>query len=162
MKLDRAISEVGEAEATLRSKLLSLTDRHVSESDVFYTGHTLARACADQLVALQPVASRYSASLPAPESGDTSRAMKAVEHTVSSILGRHESAGLRLVDDLRSAYLAAQAAELDWTVLLQAAKAARDRDLIDVASTGQEHAERCGKWLRSRIKQSSAQVFASS
>jgi hypothetical protein len=57
-------------------------------------------------------------------------------------------------------YLAAQHAELAWVVLLQAAKAKRDAELIEVVTRCHEEAETCGKWLRTRIKEAAPQVYA--
>jgi hypothetical protein len=38
--------------------------------------------------------------------------------------------------------------------------AIRDGDLLHVACTCREQAETCGKWLRTRIKESSPQILA--
>ena len=45
-------------------------------------------------------------------------------------------------------------------VLLQAAKARRDADLIQVVTRCHEQTEMCGKWLRTRIKEAAPQVYA--
>lgn len=80
--------------------------------------------------------------------------------TGAQLTGRAEASGLLLLHDLRDLYLDAQHAEISWTVLLQAARAAREPRLIEVATTGQEHAETRGKWLRTRIKETAPQVLA--
>jgi len=45
-------------------------------------------------------------------------------------------------------------------ILLQAARAVRDSELIEVATACREEAETCGKWIRTRIKESAPQVLA--
>ena len=65
-----------------------------------------------------------------------------------------------LLRDLRNLYLGAQEAELAWVILAQVAKAARDRELLDMAITCCEDAEVRGKWLRTRIKESAPQILA--
>jgi hypothetical protein len=78
----------------------------------------------------------------------------------SELLSRSEAPGLLLLSDLRELYLSAQGAELAWTVLGQAAKVARDQELVAVASAGAEGAVRCVKWLRTRIKEAVPQILA--
>jgi hypothetical protein len=86
--------------------------------------------------------------------------LEALRRRTAGIVGRSEAAGLLLMADLRDLYLTAQHAELAWVVLLQAAKARRDADLIDVVTRCHEQTEMCGKWLRTRIKEAAPQVYA--
>jgi hypothetical protein len=44
-------------------------------------------------------------------------------------------------------------------ILVQAAKAAWDSDLLETASSCQQAAETRGKWLRTRIEEASPQVL---
>lgn len=76
-------------------------------------------------------------------------------------LGRSEVTGLMLILDLRDAYLVAQRAEISWVILLQAAKAARHAELEQLATCRKE-AEGTAKWLRTHLRTSSPQVFATS
>ena len=50
-------------------------------------------------------------------------------------------------------------AEIAWVILGQAAKAARDAELVTTAEQGLEEAERRWKWLRTKLKESSPQVL---
>jgi hypothetical protein len=45
-------------------------------------------------------------------------------------------------------------------VLLQAAKARRDAELIEVVTVCREETEMCGTWLRTRIKEAAPRVYA--
>ena len=80
----------------------------------------------------------------------------------SEFMGRVDIAGLVLLNDLRETYLSAQQVEIDWIILEQAAKAVRDRDLLDVVPRCHRESEMTAKWLRTRIKVGAAQVLATS
>jgi len=161
MTMNKAIEDVHDAEAELAKRLRVTGERHAGESDVYHLAHTLARRCAEHLRALAPAAGRYGAK-PAPDDLDTSPGLlETLRRKGGEVVGRSETAGLLLMADLRELYLAAQHAELAWVVLLQAAKARRDAELIEVVTHCHEEAEMCGKWLRTRIKEAAPQVYAS-
>jgi hypothetical protein len=160
MNMHKAIEDVHDAEAELAKRLRVTGERHASESDLYHLGHTLSRRSAEHLRALAPFAERYGAK-PAPDDVDTSPGLlETVRRKGAQVVGRSEAAGLILMADLRELYLAAQHAELAWVVLMQAAKAKRDADLIEAVTRCHEEAEMCGKWLRTRIKEAAPQVYA--
>jgi Cft2 family RNA processing exonuclease len=160
MNMNKAIEDLHDAEAELAKRLRVTGERHATESDIYHLGHTLARQCAEHLRKLAPFAERYGAK-PAPDDVDASPGLLVtVRRKTAGVVGRSESAGLLLMADLRELYLAAQHAELAWVVLLQAAKARRDAELIEVVTSCHEQAETCGKWLRTRIKEAAPQVYA--
>jgi Cft2 family RNA processing exonuclease len=160
MNMNKAIEDLHDAEAELAKRLRVTGERHASESDIYHLGHTLARQCDEHLRALAPFADRYGAK-PAPDDVDASPGLlETVRRRTAAVVGRTESAGLLLMADLRELYLAAQHAELAWVVLLQAAKARRDAELIEVVTSCHEQTEMCGKWLRTRIKEAAPQVYA--
>lgn len=160
MNMNKAIEDVHDAEAEVAKRLRVTGERHASESDIYHLGHTLARQCAEHLRALAPFADRYGAK-PAPDDVEASPGLlETARRKTGEVVGRSESAGLLLMTDLRELYLAAQHAELAWVVLLQAAKARRDAELIEVVTRCHEQAEMCGKWLRTRIKEAAPQVYA--
>jgi len=68
--------------------------------------------------------------------------------------------GLLLLRDLRELYLCAQEAEISWIIFQQAAKAARDLELLAVVSECHSQTETCAKWVRTRIKETAPQVLA--
>jgi hypothetical protein len=159
MKIDIGIKDVQNAEADLGKRLRAIGERHADEHDLYHLGHTLARQSAEHLQRLAPFADRYGAggASSVPESPGV---LETVRRRSGELLGRFETSGLLLLKDLRALYLSAQEAEIAWVILVQAAKAARDRELLDVATSCQQEAEACGKWLRTRIKESAPQVLA--
>jgi hypothetical protein len=160
MNMNKAVEDVQDAEAELAKRLRVTGERHASEADIYHLAHTLARKCADHLGALAPAAERYGAKS-APDDVDASPGLlETLRRKSAEVVGRSEAAGLLLMADLRELYLVAQHAELAWVVLLQAAKAKRDAELINIVTRCHEETEMCGKWLRTRIKEAAPQVYA--
>jgi hypothetical protein len=160
VKLDKAIEDVQEAENELARELVKIGERHAVEHDLYHLGHTLAKQCDEHLRRLEPFAERYGAPPASEGVGEPSGLMETLRHKSSELLGHSEATGLLLLRDLRNLYLAAQEAEIAWVILAQAAQAVRDRELLLVVSECHEEAEVRGKWLRTRIKESSPQVLA--
>lgn len=132
--------------------------RHAVDSGVYHVAETLAVRCADNARLLEPHAGRYGVD--AGTLGDGSGTLERVRRMASEMLGTSEVAGMLLLTDLKALYLEAHRAELAWVVLVQAAKAVRDEDLLAAAETGREEAERRWKWVRTRVKEVAPQVLA--
>jgi hypothetical protein len=160
VKLDKAIDDVQDAEADLAKRLRVIGERHAAEHDLYHLGHTLARQCAQHVERITPFADRYGASRHGDVAAESPGLVEKLRHKSAELLGRSELSGLLLLQDLRELYLAAQKAELSWIILIQAAKAARDADLLKVATACHEQTETCARWLRTRIKEASPQVLA--
>ncbi len=156
MKLDHAIELVQDVEAALADELRTLGERHAAEADVYHTAHVLAARCTEQLERLLPHAQRYSA----PERSDAGHSPGVLERTrrlSSELLGGRPEPAMLLLHDLRETYGSAHEAEIAWVILGQAAKAARDTDLVTTVAEGLEEAERRWKWLRTKLKDASPQ-----
>jgi hypothetical protein len=162
MKVDRALDQLEDSEAELAEQLRQLAERHAAEHDVYHRGHSLAALSAERTERLRPFTERYGARPPDGEAPASSGIVDAVRRIASDVLGRAEAAGMLLLADLRTTYLIAQRVEIDWAILLQAAKAVRDGELVSVVESGREEAERSAAWLRTRIKESAPQVLATS
>lgn len=160
MNLDTAIRYAGDAEAQLATQLRAVAERHAVEHDLYHLGHTLAEQSAGRIRQVGPLADKYGAKLDEDKVAASPGPIAAIRQKTSELIGRSEKSGLLLLRDLRHLYLAAQAAEIAWAILVQAALAIRDPELLDVAQTCREQTETCGKWLRTRIKESSPQILA--
>jgi hypothetical protein len=158
VKLDTAIEDVQSAELQMAGELRKVGERHAAEADLYHLGHSLARQCGDHLRRLAPFAERYGAA-PAGDTNGTPPLVRALREKTGRLLAGTEVAGVGLMHDLRELYLCAQEAELNWVILFQAARAARDPELIEVVQSCHEQAEARGKWLRTRIKESAPQVY---
>ena len=158
MKVDQAIEDVQAAEASLAKELWRVGERHASEHDVYHVCHALAKRCDEQLALLVPHAERYGVEVE-EHSGKPAAVIERVRRMSSELLGREPISGALLLHDLKELYCLVQSVELEWVVLLQAAKAARDQELKTAAEEGREHAESRGKWARTRIKELAPQVL---
>jgi hypothetical protein len=160
VNIDRAIEDVQDAEAELAKRLRITGERHAVEHDLYHLGHTLARKSAEHLDQLATIASSYGVK---PHRGDVAESpglLETARQKAAEVLGRSEVTGLLLLRDLRELYICAQEAEIAWTILIQAAKAKRDKDLLAVATPCHTETETCAKWIRTRIKETSPQVLA--
>jgi hypothetical protein len=159
VKLDEAINGVRQAESDLARRLRTVGERHAAEQDVFHLGHTLAKQCAEHVGRLAPFAERYGA-----RSGEidpeSSGLLESVRHKGAELIGRSTLSGSVLLHDLRGLYLAAQETEIAWVMLIQAAQAVHDADLLAAAGPCHAETETCAKWARSRIKELAPQVYA--
>jgi hypothetical protein len=160
MKLHLAIDAVQRSENDLAKSLRLLAEHHATEHDLYHLGHTLSQQCIDRIDRLLPFIPQYDAHAVDPDGATVSRLAESLRHKAAEVFGRIDVVGIVMLRDLRDAYLVAQQVEIDWTILTQAAKAARDQNLIDVASSCTAEAEHTAKWLRTRIKVSTAQVLA--
>lgn len=160
MKLGRSVRDVQDAVSELASDLHTLAERHAADHDVYHVARALARRCADQLALFAPLAERYGVPARGADAADSPSLLATLRERSAALLGRSELSGLLLLRDLRNVYLAAQEAEIAWAILAQAAQALRDPELLQAATLGREDAEACGRWLRTRIKESAPQVLA--
>jgi hypothetical protein len=163
MKLGKAIEEVQAAETRLARELTRMAERHGADPDVFHLSHLLARRCGEHLRRLEPMAERYGAKAAADADKDldgSSGVMAAVRGAITQPLKNSSVSGAILLKDLRRLYTAAQDAEITWVMLLQGALAARDAELVQAAREIQEEAQHRWQWVRTRIKETSPQVYA--
>ena len=107
-----------------------------------------------------PFRERYGASARDDGIAESPAALETLRRRSADLLQRAEPSGQAPLRDLRDLYLTAQAAEIAWVILAQAARAARDGELLTAVGTCHEEAELRGKWLRTRIKERAPQVLA--
>jgi hypothetical protein len=162
VKLDVAIEDVLDGELELTKQLRGLVERHPADHDVYHLGHRLAGRSADRARRLQPFVERYDARMIDVDDAASPGLLDALRHGTANVLGRTEAGGVLLLRDLVDGYLSAQRVEIRWIVLQQAAKAARDGELLDVVSSCHQEAEATVAWLRTRIKEGAAQVLVTS
>lgn len=159
MKLGMAIEQLAGAEQRLATELERAGERHRAEHDVHHLSATLAGISRAHVEALAPFGERYGVEVDG--SGGASAVLAAVREKASELSGRRPEAGLLLLRDLRELFLLASDASLGWTVLGQAAQAARDEDLLEVVSECHPDTLRQLKWVTTRIKQAAPQALTS-
>jgi hypothetical protein len=160
VQIGGSLARLHETEADLADELRKVADRHAAEHDVYHVCHTLAKLCDAIGHRLEPVAERYGRDLPDEEPGGAwTRILATMRGSTGAIAARSSKSGLILLRDLRELYLAAQECLIDWTMVSQAAKAARDQELISLAEDGQSETGRIIEWAKTRIKVAAPQAL---
>ncbi|MEA2191826.1 MAG: hypothetical protein QOI73_1947 [Solirubrobacteraceae bacterium] len=161
-KLALAIRDVHYAETELHDELLALGERHKADHDVYHLTGTLAKWAQANVAALAPHGERYGADLDAAAASDGSPGVIAgLREKTSELIGRRPEAGLLLLSDMRTLYLLACEASIDWVILGQGAQGARDQDLLAVVSSCHPQTLRTMRWATAKLKESSPQVLNS-
>jgi hypothetical protein len=162
MKLGLAIRDVTNAERTLAQQLNALGERHKADHDVFHLTETLQKVAAANLERLAPHARRFEADDDAdvPTEHGSGLLEKAREKS-SELLGRRPEPGLLLVRDLRKLHLLYAEASINYVILEQGAKAAKEGDLLPTVSQCHAQTLRGMKWTVTRIKTAAPQVLTS-
>jgi hypothetical protein len=160
VKLDLAVGDIQEAEASLAKALATAAGRHAADADVYHLGHALARASRERLGRLGPFAERYGVAPADPGETEPGGLLGPLRRAAVELAGRTEASGLLLLGDLRALYATAQEAEIRWVILGQGAKAARDAELVACVESCLEDVQSAAKWLRTKIKESAPQALA--
>jgi predicted RNA-binding protein with PIN domain len=133
MKLGAALQALRQSELELAVRLREISERHKAEADVHHVTTAFVAQCEDRAKRLEPLAARYSGVEPDDE----------------------------LLSDLRQVYLRTQETLLDWTMVAQGARAARDRELLKLAEQLSSEVEAQMKWTLTKIKEASPQALTS-
>jgi hypothetical protein len=139
MKIGQLLAHLEDLEAMLAAELRAAAERHRDEHDVYHQCHTFAVTADKRVQALRPLEQRYEG--------------KAVWSTT---LGDSSS---DLLEDLRLLYLRTQETAVTWVMAEQAAKAARDKELLSVATDCQTETDAQAKWFTTRIKTGAPQAL---
>lgn len=162
MKLDIAIRAVADSETALSHQLNALGERHKADHDVFHLTETLQRIARANLERLAPHGQRYDIEVDADVQEEHGAGLldKAREKT-SELVGRRPEPGLLLIRDLRELHLLYARASIDYVILSQGAKAARDSELLHACDRCHAQTLRGMKWTVTRIKTAAPQVLTS-
>jgi hypothetical protein len=160
VRLGMTLKELHEAETALAEEYRTVGERHAAEHDVYHACASLAKQCHAHAEQLRPAASRYDQQLPEQDPPTSGGGLLAgLRRKGSELTGRQPPAGVLLLHDLRRLYLMAQECEIDWVMVSQSAKAARDKQLLEVVSECQEQTSVQVKWLKTRIKEAAPQTL---
>ena len=139
MRIGALLAHLGELEAGLAAELRASAERHCDDHDVYHQCHTFAVTADKRVQKLEPLAQRY---------GGTAVWTTAVADGSDDLL-----------QDLRSLYLRSQENAITWVMAVQAAKAARDQELLSRATDCQTEAEAQARWFTTRIKTGAPQAL---
>jgi hypothetical protein len=160
MKLALAIREVAHAEEELAQELLTVGERHRTDHDVYHLTRQLSRWSQGHIAALEQQAERYGGGVDDDDIGrDSAGPLTAIREKTAELLGRRPEAGLLLLRDLRNIHLLAAEASLNWTLLGQAAQAAKDSQLLECVSLCHPETLRIMRWSLTKLKVAAPQVL---
>jgi hypothetical protein len=84
---------------------------------------------------------------------------RASQNAYADGLSKTRSGGLGLLRDLHDLYLLASYLDMAWTLVGQAAKGARDRELIETVDECAKQTQAQQKWLTTRLKAAAPQAL---
>jgi hypothetical protein len=136
------------AEFNLAEGFRKVASGHAEEADVYHTCNTPAKQCEAHAQKLQPFVERYGEEAPAEP-----------ENLYHELFGEPRSCGLGLLRDMQDLYLMANACDISWTMVVQAAQGARDRELLETVNACERQTATPVKWLKTRMKQAAPQAL---
>jgi len=160
VKLGLAIEELHRSENHLVTVLLSMSDRHEVDHEVFHVCRDMAGWSRKHVAELARIGRDCGLDLD-PEAKEDPGPLEAVRQRTAELLGRRQAPGLLLLADLRRLYKEAQGTSVDWELLAQGAQGAKNRELLDVAERCHPQTLRVATWANSYLKVTSPQVLAS-
>ena len=141
MRIGLLLAHLCELDAKLAAELRSAAERHRDDHDVYHQCLTFSITAQKRVQKLEPFTARLGG-----------------EATWNSAVGEGSN---DLLEDLRSLYLRTQESSITWVMASQAAKAARDQELLTLATECQSETEIQAKWFTTRIKTGTPQPLVS-
>ena len=148
MHLANYLGYLRRAELDLAEGFRKVADGHAEEADVYHTCNTLAKQCETHAARLELFVDRYGEEAP-----------EEPENLYHEFFDETRSGGLGLLRDLHDLYLMANACDISWTMIGQAAQGARDSDLLETVNTCEGQTATQIKWLKTRMKQAAPQAL---
>ena len=148
MHLANYLGYLHRAELDLAEGFRKVGEAHAEEADAYYTCNTLAEQCEAHAQKLQPFVDRYGEEAP-----------EEPENLYHELFDETRSGGLGLLRDMHDLYLMANACDISWTMIGQAAQGAWDRELLETGNTCEGQTAIQIKWLKTRMKQAAPQAL---
>ena len=148
MHLTTYLVLLDEGSGALARSLRTVAEGHAAETDVRQTALGLASTYDDHRAALQPFLERYQDHPAGPP-----------ERLHAEELTTIRSGGAGLLRDLLDLYLLATYLQQAWTLVGQAARGNRDRDLVDVVEVCSAEVGTVLTWLETRMKAAAPQAL---
>jgi hypothetical protein len=160
VKIDLALEELHRSENGLATQLLTVSDRHKADHEVFHVARDLAVWSQDHVRLLAAIGGRYDLDLDPEPEGDPS-VLERFRQGLSDRMGRRSAPALMLLRDLRALYMDASGVSVDWEMLAQAAQGVKDTELFELASACHPDTLRQARWANSMIKETAPQILGS-
>lgn len=157
MKLKLAIRELHRSERKLAHRLNVVAARHQSDQDICHLARDMAGWSRQHLRELAERGRHYGLRLSAePHLGAITGF---VQSRIGGMLRHRPEPGLVLLADLRRIHRLAAGVSLDWELLAQVAQAAKDAELLELASRCHPETLRQMRWANAMLKELSPQVL---
>ncbi|WIM93076.1 hypothetical protein ACTOB_005042 [Actinoplanes oblitus] len=138
------------AEQTFADSLRTVGRGHAKHPDVLFICQTLAKMSDKQARRLAPIVDRYGSSA---ASGD----VEEPERLHAAGLAEVRTGPVGLLRDLQDLHVLGTLVQTTWTVVLQAARALRDDELIELCRHASGQNSRQLSWLNTRLKAAAPQ-----
>ena len=148
MHLANYLGYLHRAELNLAEGFRKVGETYAEEADVYHTCNTLAKQCEAHAVKLQSFVERYGEEAP-----------EEPENLYHELFDETRSGGLGLLRDMQDLYLMANACDISWTMIGQAAQGTRDRQLLEVVNACEKQTATQIMWLKTRMKQAAPQAL---
>ncbi len=148
MHLANYLGYLHRAELDLADGFRRVGEAHAQEVDVYHLSHTLAEQCETHAEQLEPFVDRYGEQKP-----------EEPEQLYHEFFDQTRSGSLGLLRDLHDLYLMANACDIAWTMIGQAAQGAGDRYLLEVVNSCEKETYNQIKWIQTRMKQAAPQTL---
>jgi hypothetical protein len=152
MRLITYLELARRGEQTLADSFRVVGDGHAQHPDVLFICQALAAFSDDHVGQLTPIVERYGEP---QEGGDVSEP----ERLHADGLAQVRSGPVGLLRDLQDLHVLGTLVQTTWTVVLQAAQALRDRELIALAEHANKETSRQLSWLNTRMKVAAPQAL---
>ena len=148
MQLANYLGYLHKTESNLAEGLRKVGEGHAADADIYHTAETLARQCDAHAEAIAPFVERYGEDVPTEP-----------DRLYHQLFDATREGGLGLLRDLQDLYLLANACDISWTMIGQAAQGARDTELLAVVESCEGETATQIRWLKTRMKQAAPQAL---
>ena len=149
MHLANYLGYLHRAEQDLADGFRRVAEAHAQEVDVYHLCKALfAKQCETHAEQLKPFVERYGEHKP-----------EEPEQLYHEFCDQTRSGSLGLLRDMHDLYLMANACDIAWTMIGQAAQGLGDRELLEVVESCEKETANQVKWINSRMKVAAPQTL---
>ena len=149
MHLANYLGYLHRAELDLADGFRRVGEAHAEEVDVYHLCKALlAKQCETHAEQLKTFVDRYGEQKP-----------EEPEQLYHQFFDQTRSGSLGLLRDLHDLYLMANACDIAWTMIGQAAQGLGDQELLEVVNSCEKETANQAKWIRSRMKVAAPQTL---
>lgn len=159
MKLDLVLRELHRAETAMAEDLLKASGRHRAEHEIHHLARDLAGWSAAHVRDIARAGRAHGLDLSEDVPGPGP--LEPLRTALSELGGRRPEPGVLLLADLRRLHRRAAGVSLDWELLAQGAQAAKDAELLELATRCHPRTLRQLKWTNAMLKVLSPQILTS-